>query len=88
MSSSSTDLPKGYGRIIRDADGNVLRVEMAEVASAPEEQPWTREPLNPFQDEDEWNGLAEAPPKNDVILGECPSTSVTSAIWGALRHSQ
>ncbi|KAG9031652.1 Nucleolar protein 16 [Tulasnella sp. JGI-2019a] len=80
-SSSAPDLPKGFGRIIRDADGKVLRVEMSEVAdpAADEPQaPWLEEPLNPFDDDEEWSGLEPEGPKNEVIA----ELEERATMWG------
>ncbi|KAG8847821.1 hypothetical protein FRB96_001409 [Tulasnella sp. 330] len=80
-SSSAPDLPKGFGRIIRDADGNVLRVEMSEVMdpAADEVQPaWLRDPLNPFDEDEEWDGLDPEQPKNEVIA----ELEERATMWG------
>lgn len=71
-SSSAPDLPKGFGRIVRDADGKVLRVEMSDVADPEADKPepaWLREPLNPLDENEEWDGLDAEQPKNEVIAG-------------------
>ncbi|EMD38494.1 hypothetical protein CERSUDRAFT_113665 [Gelatoporia subvermispora B] len=63
-SSGSGAIPKGYGRIIRDEDGNIIDVEMGEEEpeAAPEEEEIEAIP-NPADDDQQagWVGLGTHP---------------------------
>ncbi|KAG8903674.1 Nucleolar protein 16 [Tulasnella sp. 403] len=75
-SSNESGIPKGYARILRDEDGNVIGVE-----ESPEDMPmeeeeevpaWEKERLNPFDSDDEdegprGRGDEDVEPKTAVI---------------------
>lgn len=71
-SSQSKSIPKGYARIIRDEQGNVVRIEEAEdeePSSAGDAGAIQRLDLFDEEEEDTQAGTEDAP-KTDVVRGE------------------
>ncbi|KIO27130.1 hypothetical protein M407DRAFT_243465 [Tulasnella calospora MUT 4182] len=70
-SSTSKDIPKGYARIIRDEQGNVVRIEEAEdqdSSTVGDGLPaWATQRLDLFDDEDENPQKTDGAPKTDVV---------------------
>lgn len=71
-SSQSKDIPKGYARIIRDDQGNVVRIEEAEDEDAGDTLPaGATQRLDLFDEEEEEAQVGtEDAPKTDVVRGE------------------
>ncbi|KAG8979862.1 Nucleolar protein 16, partial [Tulasnella sp. 427] len=72
--SKSNDIPKGYARIVRDEQGNVVRIEEAEDDVAPLAEDgapaWAIQKLDIFEDDDKAAATAqsaEEAPKTDVV---------------------
>lgn len=69
--SDTSAIPKGYGRIIRDEDGNIVDVQLGEEESEPVPEEEMEEIPDPADDEQQagWVGLGSNPKSRQIDNG-------------------